>query len=94
MNPSYANKIILIDCKKPMKFYDMIHDVQRHIIYSALEDTNFVVKEAAKRLSMNRTTLVEMINRLGIEYPKWRKSRKKEDQLDIFKRIRDDRNIH
>ncbi len=58
---------ITVDCiDQPLDYYEVVHDVERQIIKTALEESGWVVAHAAKRLNMNRTTLIDKIRRLEI----------------------------
>ena len=42
-------------------------EIETKLIRQALEDTDWVVAHAAKRLQMGRTTLVEKMRKLGLQ---------------------------
>jgi DNA-binding NtrC family response regulator len=52
-----------------------LQEVERELVLRALEQTDYVQKEAARLLQISRRKLNYMIRRMGVTHPSWRKNR-------------------
>lgn len=64
-----VSEIAKVFIEKEMSYYKRVQEYSCGLIRTALEKTNGNRSHAARLLQMNRTTLVEMIKKYGIEAP-------------------------
>jgi len=58
-----------LDTEDTIDLKQYLTSVERTLICKALEKSNWVVSQAAKALSLRRTTLIEKIRKLEIKQP-------------------------
>ncbi len=52
-----------------------LQEVERALVLRALEQADYVQKEAARLLRVSRRKLNYMIRRMGVTHPSWRRNR-------------------
>jgi sigma-54 specific flagellar transcriptional regulator A len=67
--PALAAETVALSRDKPVALKTMLADVERRYIEEALQLSGGIVAEAARLLTLQRTTLIEKMRKYGIEAP-------------------------
>ncbi|HZG47557.1 MAG TPA: helix-turn-helix domain-containing protein, partial [Allosphingosinicella sp.] len=65
--PALAAETVALSRDKPVALKTMLADVERRYIEEALQLSGGIVAEAARLLTLQRTTLIEKMRKYGIE---------------------------